>query len=370
MGSDGDKSGLVVAIGELVVDWLAQEKSTGFIETSTFIKSLGGNASNVAIGLSRLGTPSRIVAKVGPDVHGKFLLKVLEDEGVDTRFVKIDESSSTAQCYVFTTVNDDNTFLNWPPGNAASKLTKSDIPSECLKDAACVHATGISLVSEPRKSALLDALSRIEEAGGIISFDAGFPTGEGEEAKNAVEEAIKAAHIVKVNLSELFFWCSQFGVELSDADREVSLVYERPPSSGHESLVSSAGLSVTQERIEELADVLFEEVKPLILAVTLAERGSYLLSRTGRSWRRSIVVDYVAGVGAGDAFMAGLLHALSRLEGKKLERSALEILSTDELDEVNRFAGIVGALATTHESAYEGLPDRASVLRHLPAASC
>ncbi|MBX9690935.1 MAG: hypothetical protein K2Z81_01015 [Cyanobacteria bacterium] len=354
---------LVVAVGELVVDWIAKERSTGFIESSTFVKSLGGNASNVAIGLARLGTSSRILARVGSDVHGRYLLKVLNDEGVDTDFVCVDNSSPTAQCYVFTSVHDDNTFLNWPPNNAASKLSLDDIHDGQLEGAKCVHATGISLTSEPRKTAVLHVLEKALKRDMVISFDAGFPTGAGEEARQAVETAIKKAHIVKVNLSELFFWCKTFGLNVSDKDREFFSLYEKPPSTGQEAVASSSQNSVTRERIEELASSLFDQIRPVLLVVTLAERGSLVLSSKAKSWRRSIMVDYVAGVGAGDAFVAGFIHALLAT-GKNNPKSLAE-LSEDDLAVANQFASIVGAMATTHISAYEGLPTRDEVERIL-----
>ncbi len=354
---------LVVAVGELVVDWIAKERSTGFIESSTFVKSLGGNASNVAIGLARLGTSSRVLARVGSDVHGKYLLKVLNEEGVDTDFVCVDNASPTAQCYVFTSVTDDNTFLNWPPNNAASKLSLEDIHDGQFDGARCVHATGISLTSEPRKSAVLHVLERALERDMVLSFDAGFPTGAGEEARQAVQTAIQKAHIVKVNLSELFFWCKSFGLNVSDGDREIFSLYEKPPSTGHEAIASNSQNSVTRERIEDLATALFEQIRPVILVVTLAERGSLVLSAKAKNWRRSVMVNYVAGVGAGDAFVAGFIHALLAA-GKNCPKS-LEELSDADLALANQFASVVGAMATTHISAYEGLPTKVEVERIL-----
>jgi Sugar kinases, ribokinase family len=350
-----------VAVGELVIDWIAQEKGAGFIESSHFIKSLGGNASNVAIALSRLGTQSRIIAKVGADVHGKYLLKVLSNEGVDVSFVKIEPKYSTANCYVFTTLDDDNTFLNWPPGNAASMLTVDDLNDEQLEGASCIHATGISLTTEPRKTAVISLLERAVKKGLIVSFDAGFPTGEGSEARLAVEEAIDLAHIVKVNLVELFYWARQYGVKGCDDPLLASLgsVYEHPPSSGFEGN-STKGFSISRERVETLARNLFDRIEPEILIVTLAERGSMVMTRRYTSWRRSIVVDSIAGVGAGDAYIAGFLHSLCQLDSQCTPESIGE-LSQDTLDEANKFASVVGALATTHISAYEGLPSLAKV---------
>jgi fructokinase len=346
---------LVVAIGELVVDWISTSKGGGFIESDAFVKSLGGNASNVAIALSRLGTQSRILAKVGNDIHGKFLLHVLSREGVDTSYVLIDEQAPTAQCYVFTTLDDDNTFLNWPPGNAASRLTADDITDDRISDAVAVHTTGISLAHEPRRSAVLKTLRRAQELGRLISFDAGFPTGQGKELIEALEAAISIADVIKVNLLELFFWARHIGASIKDSDLDFISAYEHPPSSGRESKASDA-TDISAERILDLAKCLFAAFKPKILLVTMAQHGSLVLSEHQESWGKAFKVATVSGVGAGDAFVAGFLHALiSSSDGKNLMES-LENISAERLSDCNNFASAVGAICTTHVSAYEGLP--------------
>jgi len=348
----------VVAIGELVVDWISTNKGGGFIESDEFVKSLGGNASNVAIALARLGTHSRILAKVGNDIHGKYLIHILAREGVDTEYVLIDENAPTAQCYVFTTVDDDNTFLNWPPGNAASRLTADDITDERFNDAAAIHTTGISLTHEPRRTAVLKTIQRGKELGLVISFDAGFPTGQGKESIEALKTAVTIADIVKVNLLELFFWARHIGASIEDSDLDFISAYENPPSSGHESKTKVSAPDLSQQRILDLAKSLFAAFNPKILLVTMAHHGSLVLSANHETWGKAYEVETVSGVGAGDAYVAGFLHALiSSSDGVNLMQS-LENISLERLVTCNNFASAVGAICTTHMSAYEGLPFR------------
>lgn len=354
-------SSLVVAIGELVVDWISTSKGGGFIESDAFVKSLGGNASNVAIALARLGSNSRILAKVGNDIHGKYLVHVLAREGVDTSYVLIDDDAPTAQCYVFTTLDDDNTFLNWPPGNAASRLTADDITDDRFADAAAIHTTGISLTHEPRRTAILQTLQRGKKLGHVLSFDAGFPTGQGKESIDALKTAVSIADIIKVNLLELFFWARHIGASIKDTDLDFIAAYEHPPSSGHESKSTFSAPDLSQERILDLAKNLFAAFNPKILLVTMAHHGSLVLSAKHESWGKAFDVESVSGVGAGDAFVAGFLHALiSSSDGANLMHS-LENISQERLASCNNFAGAVGAICTTHVSAYEGLPFRPDV---------
>lgn len=353
-------SSLVVAIGELVVDWISTSKGGGFIESDVFVKSLGGNASNVAIALARLGTGSRILAKVGNDIHGKYLLHILAREGVDTSYVLVDENAPTAQCYVFTTLDNDNTFLNWPPGNAASRLTADDITENRFADAAAIHSTGISLTHEPRRTAVLQTLKRGKELGLVLSFDAGFPTGQGQESIDALKTAVSLADIIKVNLLELFFWARHIGISIEDTDLDFIAAYENPPSSGHEAKSSFSTPDLSKERILDLAKRLFSAFKPKILLVTMAHHGSVVLSANHETWGKAFEVESVSGVGAGDAYVAGFLHALiASNDGTKLMQS-LENISPDRLLYCINFASAVGAISTTHVSAYEGLPCRSA----------
>jgi sugar/nucleoside kinase (ribokinase family) len=357
----GASAGLVVAIGELVVDWISTNKGGGFIESNTFVKSLGGNASNVAIALSRLGTRSRILAKVGNDIHGKYLTHVLSKEGVDTSFVFVDENAPTAQCYVFTTLDEDNTFLNWPPGNAAQRLTTGDVTDDRLAGATCIHTTGISLAHDPRRSAVLKTLQRAKELGVLVSFDAGFPTGEGKGSIHALETAVSIADVVKVNLLELFFWARHIGAEIKDSDLDFISAYENPPSSGHESKATASAPDLSQNRIGILAKSLFSSFNPKILLVTMAHHGSLVLTARSKTWGTAYEVQTLSGVGAGDAYVAGFLHALIESCGTDEIVKSLDKLTSEQLLYCNDFAGAVGALCTTHVSAYEGLPTRAEV---------
>jgi fructokinase len=199
----------VITIGELVVDWIAVKKSAVWDEPDTFLRSAGGNAANVARALSRLGTDARLVAKVGDDLHASYLFSGLAQAGIDTTFVSRTSAFATAQCYVLTDEYDENLFFNWPKPNACHQLTLDDLSDQLFEGAVALHATGISLTMEPRSSAVIEAMRRARKANLLVSFDAGFPTGEGAIARGKALEAMALAHVIKVNLPELFYWLGE-----------------------------------------------------------------------------------------------------------------------------------------------------------------
>src|SRR5262249_43330801 len=191
---------------EVVVDWLAAEPVENLDEARNFCRSLGGNASNVAIGLCRLGTGAKLIGKVGRDLHGHYLTEILRREGVDIRHLLVDSLHPTAQCYGFTDAGGHHTFYNWPQPHAADMLCLEELSYETLIGAEAVHATGISLIVDPRRSTVLRTLATAADNGLVVSFDACFPSGKDAHAKRPVEEAMAMATIVKVNKRELVLW--------------------------------------------------------------------------------------------------------------------------------------------------------------------
>lgn len=323
---------IVVTIGELVVDWISLEQGLDWGDSRTFLRSPGGNAANVAQALGRLGSKARLVAKIGRDIHADYLLEALSSAGVDVEHVYLTDEYATAQCYVLTDGRGENAFYNWPRPNACHKLTGSDL-GDVLAGAGIVHTTGISLTVEPRSSTIIEAIRLAIKQGIVVSFDAGFPTGEGEKARAKVMEAMSMAHILKVNLPELYYW---LGLE-EDVDAQK---------------IEAEALAKVQAHGRELRRRTACE----ILLLTLGGQGSLILSDDDCIYTPAVPVQSLDGVGAGDAYCAAVLHKLiaSSFEPGKL---------ADAIDwhEAGRFANVVGALATRTVSASQGLPTLAEV---------
>ena len=336
----------VITIGELVVDWIATKKSAVWSEPDTFLRSAGGNAANVAHALSRLGTDARLVAKVGDDLHANYLLSGLAQAGIDTTFVSRTSAFATAQCYVLTDESDENLFFNWPKPNACHQLTVDDLSDDLFAGAVALHATGISLTVEPRSTAVIEAMRRARNANLLVSFDAGFPTGEGERAKGHALEAMALAHMIKVNLAELIYWLGE-GYSLGE---ECSL--------GEEYLLAEHHASTNISQLTKYGQTLRSRTGAQVVLLTLGARGSIIVSADSY-FAPAVKVDILAGdgagVGAGDAYVAYVLSHLVKAAG--LDLSWPQLLDTDYFDwaEIARCANAAGALATRTVSASQGL---------------
>jgi fructokinase len=310
----------VVTAGEVVVDWISTIAGASFANAGYFYRNLGGNATNVAVGLSRLGTPASLIGKVGQDIHGRYLIDCLEREKVDLSFLYADPGHSTAQCYAITDEDGEHIYYNWPRPHAAQMLAPEDIPEKAFDDACLLHTSGISFTLEPRKSAIQKAMQLAHDKHIITSFDANFPTDVEQSIQRAVEEALYRSDLLKFNQAELAYW------------------------------------ALGSVSVADMAMQLFEKYRPTILAVTLGENGSYLVTAEGMIQCAPFAVRAVCGVGAGDGFMAGMIHAIERTFAGRPTRQSLADLNLEQWQRIGEFANAVGALVTTAVGATDPLP--------------
>ena len=69
----------VVSMGELLIDFVAQESGVTVGEASGFQKAPGGAPANVAVAVTRLGAKSAFLGQVGDDPFGHYLADVLAE---------------------------------------------------------------------------------------------------------------------------------------------------------------------------------------------------------------------------------------------------------------------------------------------------
>src|SRR5689334_16002671 len=90
----------VVALGELLVDFVPTVTGRSLGETEAFKQAAGGAPANVAVGLARLGVPSAFMGMVGEDGFGHFLADTLQEAGVDVSPLLFTAQAPTALAFV------------------------------------------------------------------------------------------------------------------------------------------------------------------------------------------------------------------------------------------------------------------------------
>ena len=74
---------------QLIVDFANK------IPVDSFFRFPAGNSVNVAVGAARLGFKSAMYGLVGNDPDGQWIIKELQNEGLDTKLVRIDKKQAT-----------------------------------------------------------------------------------------------------------------------------------------------------------------------------------------------------------------------------------------------------------------------------------
>ncbi|MBF9069555.1 PfkB family carbohydrate kinase [Streptacidiphilus fuscans] len=264
----GAESGEAVAptlvVGEALVDVLTDGQG---VRRPT----PGGSPANVALGLARLGSPVRLATRIGDDAYGALVRDHLTGDGV----VLVDGSVAagpTATAVV--TLDQDGvpayTFdLRWElPTRMAERLRGGA--------AGCTHLhTGSLAASLEPGAAQVVAAARAARPYATVSYDPNLrPSllGTPDAERPRVEALVSAADLVKASAEDLDWLYPDLGAEQ--------------------------------------AAVSWVERGPALVVLTRGGAGATAFWRHGSCAVPAVPVDVADTVGAGDAFMAGLLHGL------------------------------------------------------------
>jgi ribokinase len=108
---------------------ILRQKLLGFeygakIKADGLARFPGGGANNAAVCLANLGFAVGLAAAVGEDETGKKLLKNLDDNGVDTRLVKVIKNSETGFSLVVITPEGEHVAFTYRGANEEFSLNK------------------------------------------------------------------------------------------------------------------------------------------------------------------------------------------------------------------------------------------------------
>jgi 5-dehydro-2-deoxygluconokinase len=161
----------VVTIGRSSVDLYGQQIGGRLEDVATFAKSVGGCPANIAIGTARLGLKSAIVTRVGAEQMGGFIREQLAREGVETAGVKVDPERLTA--LVILAVRDEGVspMIFYRSDCADMALDEADVDEDLIASARAVVVTGTHF-SRPNTAAAQQKAIRIAKAAGRkVVFD-------------------------------------------------------------------------------------------------------------------------------------------------------------------------------------------------------
>ncbi|HHH2194579.1 TPA: aminoimidazole riboside kinase [Yersinia enterocolitica] len=295
----------VWVLGDAVID-LVPENS------NSYLKCPGGAPANVAVGIARLGGKSAFIGRVGQDSFGRFMQQVLQQENVDTRAMTLDTEHRTSTVVVDLDQHGERTFTFMVMPSADLFLQPTDLPE--FKSNQWLHLCSIALSQEPSRSTAFEAMRRIKADGGWVSFDLNIRADiwrQPQELLPCLQQALQLADVVKLSREELDFICPQ------------------------------QDIATAMEQV--MADYSCK-----LLLVTLGAEGVWVHNRRKLQKYASRKITPIDTTGAGDAFVAGLLAALSQQPNWQ---------QSQDLSAAIDQAQACGALATSAKGAMTALPN-------------
>ena len=313
----------VVALGELLIDFTDSGVSPQ--GNPIFEANPGGAPCNVLAMLRKLGRSCAFVGKVGNDVFGRQLRAAVEEAGINTDSLWLDEDVRTTLAIVKNHENGDRDFSFYRNPGADMMLRAEELPRERLENCRIFHFGTLSMTHGGVREATLEAVGTAKAKGVWISFDPNLRPplwGSLEDARAQIHTGLGLCDILKIADNELEFMTGQ-----QDFDRGAAMLLERYPN-----------------------------IK--ILNVTAGAGGSYSYSFGHRVFVPGFCLGgTVDTTGAGDTFCACVLVYV-------LEHGA-ENLTEAQLTGMLRFANAAAYLVTTKKGAIRSMPEKARVLEIL-----
>jgi 5-dehydro-2-deoxygluconokinase len=269
-----------LTVGRVGVDLYPEQSRVPLSQVTTFARSLGGTATNVAVGAARLGRQTAVLTKVGPDDFGGYVRSALAGFGVDPSYVGTAPDLLTPVVFCALDPPEDPPLLFYRLPTAPDlTLVAADVPWDLVADVRLLWVTGTGVSVEPARQTQLDLLAhraRPDPATGrwtVLDLD----------------------------------WRAMFWPSPQDARRE----YERLLA--HVTVVvgnrAEMEVAVGTADPEEAARRLLGHGVQIALVKQGAE-GVLVATAEGMSTVAAHLVDVVCGLGAGDAFGGALIHGL------------------------------------------------------------
>jgi 5-dehydro-2-deoxygluconokinase len=287
----------LVCMGRAAVDLYGEQIGGRLEDMQTFAKYLGGSPCNTAVGASRLGLRAAMLTRVGDEHNGRFVRETLAAEGVDVSLVRTDPKRLTA--LVFLGIRDRDTFplVFYRDQCADMGLCVDDVDAAFIGSAKALLLSGTHLSQPQTYDACVAAARAARAAGTRVVLDIDYrPVLWGLTAPGQGEERFIASDTVSAHLQTVLPSCDL----IVGTEEEVHIAG------------GSTDTQAALRRIREVSAALIVMKRGPMGCVAYADAIPQELDDgvVGPGFP----VEVFNVLGAGDAFMAGLLRAWVRDE--------------------------------------------------------
>ena len=303
----------VVALGELLIDFtMVSADAEGY---PTMAAHPGGAVANFLAAVSKFGGKTALIGKVGNDAFGNLLLGTLNEAGIGTSGMVVDDSVFTTLAFVTLDATGDRSFSFARKPGADTQLKAEEVDLGLIEQAKVLHFGTLSLTDEPAKTATQKAVAYAKEKGKLLTFDPNLR----KPLWHSLEDGLKQADVVKIS------------------DEEVEFLF---------------GLGV-----EEGARYILDTFDMKLVFVTCGADGCYFCNRIASGHVPGLSgIKVVDTTGAGDIFGGSAVWKL--LQAGK----SPDTLTEEELRDVVGFACKAAGLSTTKPGGISSVPRLENVM--------
>ena len=284
----------LITMGRSSIDLYANDIGAPFVDIKSFAAYVGGSPTNIAVGARRLGLKTAVLTAVGDDPVGDFILKFLNDEGVETRFIPRKSGTRTSAVVLGIEPPDKFPLVYYRDNCADNQLSIDDVLNTPILECRVFEFSGTGLSKEPSRSANLFALEQAKAAGATTVLDVDFRPNQWHDPR-------------------------AFGVTVRAALPLVDVVLGTEDECKAVTLTDPTQVNVTHSQISgarvagDLASAVqaMQRRGPRAIVVKRGEKGATLFE-TGKAPVDvpGFPVEVYNVLGAGDAFAAGFIYGL------------------------------------------------------------
>jgi fructokinase len=270
----------------------------------------------VLAALAKLGKSVAFLGMVGDDQFGMYLKRVIEENRISARGLKISQKANTTLAFVHLNEYGDRNFSFYRKPGADMMFSCEDIDYDIINDSKIFHFGSVSMTDEPVASATFRAAEYAKQHGLIISYDPNLrpPLWNSlDDARKKIMKGLEYADILKISENELEF------------------------------------ITGTKD-LEKGSEILYDMGIKIVL-ITLGPEGCYYKYKQGQGKLSTYDTKVVDTTGSGDAFLGGVLYCLS---AETIEE--FDDISRAEFENIVDFANAMGALAATKKGAIPSMP--------------
>lgn len=324
----------VITVGRVSMDLFSRDIGVPFAEVGSFDTSVGGSPTNIAIGCRRLGLRSAVLTAVGDDEVGRFVLKYLQNEGVETRFIPTKPNTRTGLAILAVMPPDRFPLVFYRDNPADIHLGIDDATSLLAAKTRALSLSGTALSRGTCRDVTLFLAERMRQAGVTVFMDLDLRPDQWNHplAFGVNIRSLLPSINILIGTEEEF--CAALGADPWNVMAKESVT------------------DAQREEIErQIRERLGETSGPDAWVVKRGPRGVSVYTRNqGAIHADGYRVEVVNTVGAGDAFASGLIYGF--LKGWDWYKSA-------------RTANACGAMTVTRHGCSKALPYEKEILEFM-----